>query len=146
MKPIGIFPGSFDPFTVGHLSVLERALPLFSEVYVAVGYNQSKETSTKVEERLETIRQAVNKFPNVNVISYSGLTVDEARKVNATFMIRGIRDVADFEQERRLAEVNRKISGLETIFFLALPEYAAFSSSVVRELRSYGADISSFIP
>lgn len=146
MSETALFPGSFNPFTVGHLSVVERAAPLFEKLIIAIGINNNKVSPVDVEERLAAIKKAVSHLPNVSVISYSGLTVDACREYGAKFMLRGVRSVTDFEYERNLADINRKIAGIETILLYTLPEHASISSSVVRELDSYGYDISSFLP
>ena len=146
MSEIALFPGSFNPFTIGHLSVVERAAPLFEKLIIAIGINNKKVSPVDVEERLAAIKKAVSHLPNVSVISYSGLTVDACREYGAKFMLRGVRSVTDFEYERNLADINRKIAGIETILLYTLPEHASISSSVVRELDSYGYDISSFLP
>ena len=147
-KRKAVFPGSFNPFTKGHLSVLERALPLFDEVVVAIGVNSQKNDSEKaiIKPRVEKISGLLQSFPNVSVISYEGLTVNMARTQDASYIIRGVRDVADFEYERRMADVNRAISGIETVILFSLPEQSSFSSSSVRELESYGEDVSQFLP
>ncbi|MDE7154172.1 MAG: pantetheine-phosphate adenylyltransferase [Muribaculaceae bacterium] len=146
MSEIALFPGSFDPFTIGHLSVVERSAPLFDRIIVAVGVNSSKSNSADVAERLSAISKAVRHLENVEVTSYSGLTVDACKNFGARYMLRGVRSVADFEYERNLADINRRIAGIETILLFSLPEHAAISSSVVRELDSFGYDTSSFIP
>lgn len=146
MSETALFPGSFNPFTIGHLSVVERAAPLFEKLIIAIGINNKKVSPVDVEERLAAIKKAVCHLPNVSVISYSGLTVDACREYGAKFMLRGVRSVTDFEYERNLADINRKIAGIETILLYTLPEHASISSSVVRELDSYGYDISSFLP
>lgn len=143
---IALFPGSFDPFTIGHLSVLERALPLFDRIVVVVGYNESKNSGTPYAERVGAIEAVTRRLPGVSVRAWSGLTADLARQIGARYMIRGVRTTADFEYEYTLATVNRKISGIETILIPTLPEHAAISSSVVRELQHFGHDASEFIP
>lgn len=146
MSETVVFPGSFNPFTVGHLSLVERAAPLFERVIIAIGVNSSKETSASVDERISAVRQAVSHLPNVEVTSYSGLTVDVCKKYGAHYMLRGVRSVTDFEYERNLADINRKISGIETVLLFSLPEHSAISSSVVRELEHFGYDTSEFLP
>ncbi|MDE6351567.1 MAG: pantetheine-phosphate adenylyltransferase [Muribaculaceae bacterium] len=143
---IGVFPGSFNPFTIGHFSVVERSVGLFDKLYVAVGYNADKEINVSIEERLEAIRKSLSRFENVEVVAYSGLTVDFCRQLKSKYIVRGIRSVADFEYERNMADINRQISGIETILFFSLPEHGAVSSSIVRELERYGADVSHFLP
>ena len=112
---IALFPGSFDPYTIGHYSIVERALPLFDKIVIAVGVNRNKQSLMSEEKRVEAIRSLYESNDKVEVISYDGLTVDAAKKYGARFLLRGVRQVADFEYERNLAEVNRNISGLETI-------------------------------
>ncbi|MBO4945330.1 MAG: pantetheine-phosphate adenylyltransferase [Muribaculaceae bacterium] len=143
----GIFPGSFNPFTLGHLSIVERALPLFDRLVIAVGVNANKATDPReLEARLEAIRRATSGMPGVEVASYSGLTVDFARETGASFIVRGVRSVADFEYERQIADVNRTLTGIETVLLLATPELASVSSSIVRELQAYGCDVTKFLP
>lgn len=143
---IAIFPGSFDPFTRGHLDIVERGLGIFDRIIVAVGVNSSKQGASSTADRIAAITRAVAHMNNVDVIEYSGLTVDVAKKYGACAILRGIRSVADFEYERNLAELNRKISGIETVMLCADPALAALSSSAVRELRSLGHDVSPFLP
>ncbi len=143
---IAIFPGSFNPFTIGHKSIAERALPLFDKIIIAIGYNEHKSDAGSINERLEAIRRTFVAEPRIEVASYSGLTVDFARRAEATFMIRGIRNVSDFDYERTLADVNRRLSGIETVFIPTLPELADISSSMVRELSHNGVDVSQFLP
>lgn len=140
-----LFPGSFNPFTVGHQSIVDRALPLFDRVVIAVGVNSGK-PSDDTAARIAAIASLYVSEPKVKVIAYDGLTVDACRREDARWMLRGVRSVADFEYERNLADINRRISGIETVLMFTLPEYAAVSSSVVRELQSYGHDVSSFLP
>lgn len=141
-----LFPGSFNPFTVGHQSLVARVLPLFDRVVIAVGVNSSKESDDEASQRVETIRALYASEPKVSVIGYSGLTVDVCVAEGARWMLRGVRSAVDFEYERNLADINRRISGIETLLLFTLPEYAAVSSSMVRELRSYGRDVSEFLP
>lgn len=141
-----LFAGTFDPFTIGHMSVLERALPLFDRVVIVVGVNESKPGATPAQERVEAIERLTEGMPGVSVMAWSGLTADLARDLGARYMIRGVRTAADFEYEYTLATVNRTISGIETILIPTLPEHAAVSSSVVRELRHFGHDASQFLP
>ena len=143
---IAIFPGSFDPFTRGHLDIVERGLDIFDRIIVAVGVNSSKQGASSTADRIAAITRAVARMSNVDVIEYTGLTVDVAKKYGACAILSGIRSVADFEYERNLAELNRKISGIETVMLCADPALAALSSSAVRELRSLGHDVSPFLP
>ena len=141
-----LFPGSFDPFTLGHADIVQRALGLFDEVVVAVGYNEQKKGWMPVEERVEAIRKLYKDEPRVRVESYTGLTVDFAREKGITAIVRGVRTTADFEYEMQLADVNRQLTGIETVLLPASPQLASLSSSVVRELASFGHDVSAFLP
>lgn len=141
----GYYAGSFNPFTVGHLSVVERAAGLFDRVVIGVGYNAAKGV-TPSSERLDAIRKAVSHLPGVTVETYGTLTVEAAKAAGAGWLVRGVRSVADFEYERNLADLNRRISGLETVLLPALPELGCVSSSAVRELQAYGVDVSDMLP
>lgn len=141
-----LFAGSFDPFTVGHQSIVDRALPLFDKIVIAIGTNSSKSPRRPVEERLRDIRDLYGGDSRVEVTTYTGLTVDAARQLGASFLLRGVRSVADFEYERTLADINRNISGIESVLLYALPQYGSVSSSIVRELESYGVDVSEYLP
>ena len=144
---VAFFAGSFNPFTVGHASVVERALLMFDHIIIGVGINAQKSESH--DDDLFVIYEFCKRFPDdkVSVVSYSGeLTVDVARRFGADCLLRGVRSVKDFEYERDLADVNRRVGGMETVLLFSLPEYSALSSSVVRELSSYGKDISSLLP
>ena len=141
-----IFPGSFDPFTLGHHSIVKRALGFMDEVIIGIGINEGKRCLMSIEKRLESIRKIYAGEPRVKVIAYSGLTVDFAQEQGAEIILRGIRTVKDFEYEEGIADINRKLSGIETVFLFTEPEYSAISSSVVRELLHYGKDVSAFLP
>lgn len=143
---IAIFPGSFDPFTIGHHSIVERALPLFDKIVVAVGMNSKKHSFLPEIDRLDTIRRLYANEPRVEVIAYSGLTVEAAEQCGARYILRGVRTVKDFEYEKTLADINRKIAGLETVLLYTLPEYGSISSSIVRELISLGRDVTDLLP
>ena len=144
---IAVFPGSFDPITRGHESILRRALPLFDKVIVAIGVNADKSGYFSVEKRLEWLSQTFSDLPQVSIESYYGLTVDFCSKMNASYIIRGLRTSADFEFERSVAQVNLKlVPDIETVFMLALPEYVMFTSSIVREVHKHGGNIDQFIP
>lgn len=142
-----LFAGTFDPFTIGHHRIVLRALQLFSRVVIAVGRNSGKHTVLlSADKRVEELRRLYADEPAVEVIAYDGLTVDLAKKVGADTLLRGVRSVKDFEYERELADVNRRISGVETLLLVSEPEYASISSSVVRELMSHGRDVSDMLP
>ena len=141
-----IFPGSFDPFTVGHQDIVRRALPLFDRIVIGVGVNAQKTPLFSPEERVEMIRKAFKDEPRITVRTYSNLTVDFAREEGAAFMLRGVRSTVDFEYEKAFAEANKQLSGLETVLMLTKPEYEHISSSLVRDLYSYGKDITPYLP
>lgn len=141
-----VFPGSFDPFTIGHHSIVKRTLAFMDEVIIGIGINESKQACIPVEQRLEMIRKLYSDNPRVRVMAYSGLTVDFVQEQNASFIIRGIRSVRDFEYEESIADINHKLSGIETVFLFTEPELASVSSTVVRELLHYGKDVSAFLP
>lgn len=143
---IALFPGTFDPFTVGHESLVRRSLTLMDEVVIAIGINDAKQSYFPLEKRLQMIRDLYQSEPRVRVESYDMLTVDYARQVGAGFILRGIRSVIDFEYEKTIADMNRTISGIETFLLFTEPALTHISSSHVRELLRYGHDISAFIP
>ena len=145
-KRIALFPGSFDPFTRGHESIVRRALPLFDKFVIAIGVNADKRSFMSMEQRKALIEDVFKDDPRVEVVSYTGLTVDVAREMDAKFIVRGVRLIQDFENEKHLAEVNRDISGIETILLYTQPEYSHISSSIVRELYRYGQDVSVYLP
>ncbi|MDR0412503.1 MAG: pantetheine-phosphate adenylyltransferase [Dysgonamonadaceae bacterium] len=145
-KKTALFPGTFDPFTIGHLSLVERGLQLVDEIIIAIGINPNKKTFFSLEQRMETISKLFEQNPRVSVQSYDSLTVDFARKTGARFILRGIRSVNDFEYEKNIADVNRKISGVETFVLFTEPEHTHISSSIVRELLAYGKSVEDFVP
>ena len=142
----GIFVGSFDPFTIGHKSVVDRVLPLFDRVVIGVGVNERKQYMLTVEERVAAIRQLYAGDERVVVESYSDLTVDFAQRHGAQFVVKGVRNVRDFEYERDQADINLRLTGLETLLIYAEPGLDSVSSSVVRELNHFGKDTSMFVP
>lgn len=141
-----LFAGTFDPYTTGHHRIVQRALSMFDRIVVAVGHNTGKNTMFPIEERLAAISALYGEDERVTVASYDVLTVDFAVSVGATCLLRGVRSVRDFEYERDLADMNMRISNIETVFLISEPEYAAISSSAVRELLLFGKDISAFVP
>lgn len=141
-----IFPGTFDPFTIGHNSIVNRALSFMDEVIIAIGINENKNTYFPVDKRLSMITRLFAGEPRVKVMAYDNLTVDFARQNNARFIIRGIRTVKDFEYEETIADVNKKLSGIETILLFTEPELSCISSTIVRELLTFNKDITPFIP
>lgn len=142
----GIFVGTFDPFTIGHDSIVRRALPLFDQLVIGVGYNEHKQTMASIEERVEAIKSLYAQEPKISVEAYSDLTVDFASRVHAQYIIKGVRSVKDFEYELEQADVNRQLTGIETLLLFAEPHLASISSSVVRELKHFGKDVTSFLP
>lgn len=147
MKKIAVFPGSFDPFTVGHESIVRRALPLFDEIIIAVGYNSTKSGFFSLEKREAWIKQVFEGESNVSVKKYKGLTVDFCKSQNSNYILRGLRTSADFEFERGIGQMNKKLyPEIETIFYLTKPENTAISSSIVRDIFKHGGDVSQFLP
>jgi len=147
MKKIAVFPGSFDPITRGHESIILRAIPLFEEIIVAIGQNADKKNYFTLEQRINWIEHVFSSYPTVSVQSFKGLTVNFCKLVNANYILRGLRTAADFEFERSIGTINKNIDpGIETIFLLCNPEYTALNSSIVREIYGYGGDIRPFIP
>lgn len=142
----GLFVGSFDPFTIGHASIVRRALPLFDHIIIGVGVNERKKYMLDAEERVMRIKRLYADNPKIEVKAYSDLTIDFARREQATYIIKGVRSVKDFEYEREQADVNRLLSGVETIFLYAEPQLSSISSTMVRELQHFGRDISKFLP
>ncbi|MDO5571385.1 MAG: pantetheine-phosphate adenylyltransferase [Bacteroidales bacterium] len=145
-KKIALFPGTFDPFTIGHQSIVERGAALFDELIISIGINESKRTYFTLDERIEMIKNLYMDYPNIKVCAYDFLTVDFAKEKGAQFILRGIRTVNDFEYEKTIADVNRKISGVETLILFTEPEFTHISSTIVRELMRYNKDVSDFVP
>ena len=141
-----IFPGTFDPFTIGHFSIVKRALTFMDEIIIGIGVNDKKRTWFPMEKRVKMIQELYEKEPRIKVQSYNGLTVDFAQEQSAKFIIRGIRTVHDFEYEETIADVNRKLSGIETILLFTEPELTSVSSTIVRELLQFGKDVTPFLP
>ena len=147
MKRTALFPGSFDPFTAGHLNILRRALTMFDEVVVAVGINQDKRGFFDMPTRLQIINQATSGIPGVSVIQYDSLTIDLCRKLGIRHIVRGVRNMIDFETERSIADANRRLApDIETIIIPTAQEFAHISSSAVRDILKHGGDYSAFIP
>jgi len=147
MKNIAIFPGSFDPITVGHVSIIKRALPLFEKVIVSIGVNADKKTMFTIEQRTVWIQQIFKGEPKVTVETYTGLTTELCKQKEASFILRGLRTSADFEFERGIGQVNRKLGpGIETVFFLTEACHTPISSSIVRDVIRHKGDVSSMVP
>ena len=143
---IGIFVGSFDPYTIGHDSIVRRILPLFDRLVIGVGVNMQKKYRYSEEERIKAIGDLYADEPRISVKSYHDLAVDFAKREGAKYLIKGVRSVKDFEYEREQADINRQIGGIDTILLFADPGMASVSSSLVRELLHYGADAAMFLP
>jgi pantetheine-phosphate adenylyltransferase len=147
MQRIAVFPGSFDPITRGHESVIRRALPLFDKVIVAIGENAEKRSFFSLEQRLAWLQGIFTHEPKIEIATFSGLTVDFCQKMNAGYILRGLRTAADFEFERGIGQMNKlMVPGIETVFLLCEPEYASLSSSIVRDIIRNGGDVRQFVP
>jgi pantetheine-phosphate adenylyltransferase len=147
MNRIALFPGSFDPITKGHESIVLRALPLFEKIIIAIGVNDQKKGFFSLKHRCEWIKQVFMDYPKVEVITYEGLTVDLCKRLNIRYIIRGLRTSADFEFERSIGQMNKKmLPDLETVFLLTTPEYTALNSYIVRDIIRNGGDAGQFIP
>lgn len=145
-KRVAFFAGSFNPFTIGHKSIVDRALSIFDEVVIGIGINPDKPQSVSADQRMESIRQVYGQNEKVSVVSYSGLTVEKAQECGARFLLRGVRTAADFEYEQKLAQANRELAGVETVLLFTLPELAHVSSTLVRNLQEQGGDTSAYLP
>jgi len=141
-----VFPGSFDPITLGHVDIINRALPLFDKLIVAIGVNVDKKYMFDTETRMAMIQAVYKNEPKIEVVHYTGLTVDFCHRNHLDFILRGLRNPADFEFEKAVAQTNRKLGGVETVFLLTGPETSFISSSIVRDIFHNGGDISSLVP
>ena len=141
-----IFPGSFDPFTRGHADIVRRGLALFGHITIAIGHNEQKQGWIPVEERVRALREYYAGEPRISVESYDGLTTDFARQTEAGFILRSVRSLRDYEYELQMADINRELSGIETVVLFAAPQHASVSSTIVRELAHNGQDIQSWLP
>ncbi|SIN98388.1 pantetheine-phosphate adenylyltransferase [Chitinophaga niabensis] len=147
MQRICLFPGTFDPVTLGHTDIIDRALPLFDELVIGIGINSSKVPMFTVEQRVEWIREIYKHEPRIKVASYEGLTVNFCKEIKARFILRGIRYVSDFEYEKAIADINRKLEHeVETIFLTCSPEYSTIASTLVRDVIRYKGDAAQFLP
>jgi pantetheine-phosphate adenylyltransferase len=148
MKRIALFPGSFDPFTRGHEDIVLRGLSLFDEIIVAIGYNSSKsQRYFPIDFMVEKIKATFASYPNISVQTFSELTAEFAKKNNARYLLRGLRNTTDFEYENSIAQVNRNLNGeLESVFLITSPLFASINSSIIREVHRYNGDVSSMIP
>lgn len=148
MKKVAIFPGSFDPFTKGHEDIVLRGIGLFDEIIIAIGYNSKKQSRYfSVDKMSQYIETAFDSYPNVRVLVYNELTADLARKYDAKYLLRGLRNTTDFEYENSISQVNRDLNpGLESVFLITSPKYAAVSSTIIREVHRYGGDVTEYLP
>lgn len=146
MAKQALFAGSFDPFTIGHYSVVKRALPMFDKITIGIGINSEKKSMFPVEERVKAIEKAFAGEERIEVKVYDCLTMDFAKEIGTDVLLRGVRTTKDFEYEREIADINLKLGGIETVLLISEPEYASVSSSVVRELITYGKDVSELLP
>lgn len=140
-----LFAGSFNPFTIGHRDLVERGLQLFDEIVIAFGYNEHKGRSPETDREMRRVAERFSADSRVSVVSYSGLTADFARECGAGCLLRGVRDMTDYEYERKLADANREVLGLDTVILVASPRYSYISSSMLRELAHNGYDIEKFL-
>lgn len=141
-----VFPGSFDPITLGHYDIIKRGVSLFDKIYVAIGVNADKKYMFSLEERVHFIKEAFKDEPKIEVITYKGLTIDLCRKVGADFILRGLRNPADFEFEKAIAHTNRELSKIETVFLLTAAKTSYISSSIVRDVLRNGGDYTILVP
>lgn len=147
LQRIALFPGTFDPITLGHTDIINRALPLFDKLYIGIGRNANKQPMFSEEQRMNWIKFIYKKNDKVEVVVYEGLTVDCCKKIGANFILRGIRYVNDFEYEKAIADMNRSIAdNIETVFLTCLPQYTSVASTLVRDVLKYGGDVSKFLP
>jgi pantetheine-phosphate adenylyltransferase len=141
-----VFPGSFDPITLGHVDIIDRALPLFDEIILAIGTNADKKYMFSLEDRLRFLKETFKAEPKIKVMTYKGLTVDFCKKENAAFILRGLRNVIDLEFEKTIGQTNYKMSGVESVFLISSSGKGHISSSVVRDVRKNGGDFSFMVP
>ena len=141
-----VFPGSFDPITLGHLDIIERSIPLFDKIIIGVGTNSEKKYMFSLKKRMDFIEETFSNYNKISVSQYEGLTIDFCKKIQADFIIRGLRNPADFEFEKAIAHTNRKLSGIETVFLLTAAKTSFISSSIVREIISNQGDYTQLVP
>lgn len=147
MKKIALFPGSFDPITVAHIDILKRALPLFDEVVVGIGLNNTKQGFISTAKKEEMLQLVFQQEPKIKVATYEGLTVEYCKQIGAQYMIRGIRSASDFEYEKAISQMNQSMHpDIESVFIISRPGYSAISSTIVRDILRNGGNISQFVP
>lgn len=147
MSKKAIFPGSFDPFTKGHEDIVMRGLKIFDEIVIGIGHNSKKQRYFPIEKMIEKMEKTFKAYPQISIITYNELTSGLAEKLDAQFLLRGLRNTTDFEYENSISQLNRYLNkDLETVFLITSPEYAAINSSIIREVHKYGGDVSAFLP
>ncbi len=147
MKKIAVFPGSFDPFTTGHLDLVKRAIPIFDQIIIAVGVNSNKKYLFSLEQRLEWLEDVFKDHPTVDIDHFEGLTAHYCKKIGANYLLRGLRNASDFDYEKTISQLNEQIGdGLETFFLISRPAYSHISSTIVREIIKGGGDVAEFVP
>jgi pantetheine-phosphate adenylyltransferase len=146
MSKIALFPGSFDPITIGHIDIITRGLDLFDKIIVGIGNNSQKNYLFPINDRIQFVKDSLKEYPQVEVISFEGLTVEFCKTIHAKYILRGVRNAIDFEYEKSIAQMNQAVeSSIETVFLITSPQYAAVSSTIVRDLIRHGADVSAFV-
>lgn len=143
---IAVFPGSFDPITLGHVDIINRALPLFDKIIIAIGVNDAKKYMWSLEERSKILKHVFTGNPKLEIASYTGLTADFCKEQQATSILRGLRNSTDFTYEQTIAQTNAKVNGVDSIFLMCSPEYSHISSSIVRDIARNGGDFSALVP
>ncbi len=146
MKRIAVFPGSFDPFTLGHLDIIDRAEDLFDEIIVAIGTNAAKKYMWTLEERKERLETLFKNRPTIKVETYDGLTADFCKARDAKYILRGLRNTTDFNYEQTIAQANQKVNGVDSVFLISSPEHSFISSSIVRDIARNSGDYSALVP
>ncbi len=141
-----VFPGSFDPIHNGHREIVERMLPLFDKLIIAVGVNADKKYLFTTEQRLQWLKEVFGNEPKISIEQYSGLTADFCKQKNAAYLIRGLRNSSDFEFEKAIAQMNRKLGGVETVFVISSPEHAPLSSTIIRDIIVNGGNVNELVP
>ena len=141
-----VFPGSFDPITLGHIDIIDRALPLFDEIIVAIGVNAEKKTMWDLEQRTKYIEEALGSYEKVRIMTYNGLTAQFCLEQQAHYILRGLRNTLDFSYERSIAQTNARLSGVESIFMISSPGTSHISSTIVRDIARHGGDYSQLVP
>lgn len=146
MNNTAIFPGSFDPFTKGHHDIVLRGLSIFDKIIIAIGHNSQKKRYFDVDKMLQRIQETFHSYDNIEVIVYNELTASLAKRLGASYILRGLRNTTDFEYENSISQINRHLNGVETVFLITSPELAHISSTIIREVHKYGGNVNDFLP